>query len=177
MTTQPTSQPTSQPSSQPSSQPTSQPTSPAPEALSAGAHVDAPVERVWAVVSDLRRMPEFSPELRRVVPLGRRTGGVGARILGINRRGLAVWPTTSRVTRWEPERAVAWKTRESGATWVYELEPDGSGTRVTSRRVLAAYSTGTTLMAPLIGGAAAHDRELAEGMATTLARIKAAVER
>jgi hypothetical protein len=123
-------------------------------------------------------MPEFSPELRRVVPLGRRTSGVGARILGINRRGLAVWPTTSRVTRWEPCRAVAWRTRESGATWVYELRPTaGGGTRVTSRRVLAAWSPGTALLAPLIGGAAGHDRELAEGMATTLERIKAAIER
>jgi hypothetical protein len=122
-------------------------------------------------------MPEFSPELRKVIPLGRRTSGVGARILGINRRGLAVWPTTSRVTRWEPGRAVAWRTRESGATWVYELEstPTG-GTRVTSRRVLSGYSAGTTLLAPLIGGAAGHDRELAEGMATTLQRIKAALE-
>lgn len=149
-----------------------------PEQLTATVEVDAPPEAVWAVVSDLRRMPEFSPELRRVVPLGRRTSGVGARILGINRRGLAVWPTTSRVTRWEPDRAVAWRTRESGATWVYELEPTaGGGTRVTSRRVLAAWSPGTTLLAPLIGGAAGHDRELARGMATTLERIKAAIER
>jgi uncharacterized protein YndB with AHSA1/START domain len=149
----------------------------APEALSASTEIAAPVDRVWAVLSDLRRMPEFSPELRKVIPLGRRTSGVGTRILGINRRGLAVWPTTSRVTRWEPGRAVAWRTRESGATWVYELEatPTG-GTRVTSRRVLSGYSAGTTLLAPLIGGAAGHDRELAEGMATTLQRIKAALE-
>lgn len=150
-------------------------TTPAP--LTATIDVDASPESVWQVLSDLRRMPEFSPELRRVVPLGRRTSGVGARILGINRRGLAVWPTTSRVTRWEPGRAVAWKTRESGATWVYELEPRAAGgTRVTSRRVLSGYAPGTTLLAPLIGGAAGHDRELADGMATTLARIKAAVE-
>lgn len=149
-----------------------------PAPLTAAIDVDASPESVWQVLSDLRRMPEFSPELRRVVPLGRRTSGVGTRILGINRRGAAVWPTTSRVTRWEPGRAVAWRTRQSGATWVYELEagPAG-GTRVTSRRVLPAYTAGTALLAPLIGGAAGHDRELADGMATTLARIKAVVER
>jgi len=149
----------------------------APAPLTATIDVDASPESVWEVLSDLRRMPELSPELRRVVPLGRRTSGVGARILGVNRRGLAVWPTTSRVTRWEPGRAVAWQTRQSGATWVYELEarPAG-GTRVTSRRVLSGYTAGTALLAPLIGGAAGHDRELADGMATTLARLKAAVE-
>ena len=148
-----------------------------PAPLTATVDVDASPEKVWQLLGDLRRMPEFSPELRRVVPLGRRTTGVGARILGVNRRGPAVWPTTSRVTRWEPGRAVAWRTRESGATWVYELDalPTG-GTRVTSRRVLPAYTAGTTLLAPLIGGAAGHDRELADGMATTLARIKAAAE-
>jgi hypothetical protein len=43
--------------------------------------------------------------------------------------------------------------------------------------VLSGYTAGTALLAPLIGGAQGHDRELGEGMATTLARIKAAVER
>ena len=126
------------------------------------------------MVSDLGRMPEFSPELRKAFVIGRPC--VGANIIGINRRGLAVWPTTSRVVRWEPGRAVAWKVRESGATWVYELEPSGSGTVVTGRRVLRRFTPGTTLMAPIIGGAEGHDRELAEGIRTTLERIKATVE-
>ena len=78
-------------------------------------------DEVWQVVSDLGRMPEFSPELRKAFVLGK--PGVGANIIGINRRKAVVWPTTSKVVRWEPGRAVAWKTRESGATWVYELEP------------------------------------------------------
>jgi hypothetical protein len=102
---------------------------------------------------------------------------VGTRIIGINRRKAVVWPTTSRVVRWEPGRAVAWKTRESGATWVYELEASGSGTTVTGRRVLPRFTVATSLVAPVIGGAAGHDAELAEGIRTTLERIKAAVER
>ena len=86
------------------------------------------------------------------------------------------WPTTSRVVRWEPGRAVAWKTRESGATWVYELEPTSTGTRVTGRRVLPRFTAATALMGPVIGGAAGHDAELAEGIRTTLEQIKVAVE-
>ena len=39
-----------------------------------------------------------------------------------------MWPTTSKVVRYEPGKAVAWKTRESGATWTYELAPTTSGT-------------------------------------------------
>ena len=148
--------------------------SPQPTPISATVEVQASPEEVWAVVSDLGRMPEFSPELRKAFVIGR--PGVGANIIGINKRGLAVWPTTSRVVRWEPGRAVAWKVRESGATWVYELEPSGSGTAVTGRRVLRRFTPGTTLMVPIIGGAEGHDRELAEGIRTTLERIKATVE-
>jgi len=148
--------------------------SPQPTPISATVEVQATPEQVWAVVSDLGRMPEFSPELRKAFVVGR--PGVGANIIGINRRRAAVWPTTSRVVRWEPNRAVAWKVRESGATWVYELEPSGGTTTVTGRRVLRRFTAGTSLMAPLIGGAEGHDHELAEGIRTTLGRIKATVE-
>jgi hypothetical protein len=87
-----------------------------------------------------------------------------------------VWPTTSRIVRWVPEREVAWKTRESGATWSYELEPTAAGTRLTARRELPSFTLGTTLLGPLIGGAAGHDRELGDGVDTTLERIREVVE-
>lgn len=145
-----------------------------PTPISATVEIAAAPEVVWDVVSDLARMPEFSPELRKAFVIG--TPGVGARIVGINRRGVVAWPTSSRVVRWEPGRAVAWKTRESGATWVYELEPTSDGTRVTGRRVLPRFTLATALMGPVIGGAAGHDAELADGIRTTLQQIKVAVE-
>lgn len=146
-----------------------------PMDVSATTRVEAPVERVWEVVSDVRRMPEFSPEVRKVLTYG--GTGTKMRLVGINRRGLAVWPTTSRVVRWDPERAIAWKVRESGATWLYELEPaDGAATTLTARRLLPRFSMGTTLMGPVIGGAELHDRELSAGLATTLERMKALIE-
>ncbi len=145
-----------------------------PTPISATVEMKADPEVVWQVVSDLRRMPEFSPELRKAYVVGK--PGVGANIIGVNRRKLVVWPTTSKVVRWEPGRAVAWKVRESGATWVYELEGTPSGTRVTGRRVLPRFTIGTTFLAPVIGGAAGHDTELAAGIQTTLERIKATVE-
>jgi uncharacterized protein YndB with AHSA1/START domain len=145
-----------------------------PAPISATVQMKAGPEAVWKVVSDLARMPEFSPELRRAYVLGK--PGLGANIIGINRRKAVVWPTTSKVVRWEPGRAVAWKTRESGATWVYELEPTTNGTNLTGRRVLPTFTLGTSLLGPVIGGAAGHDVELADGIRTTLERIRAAVE-
>lgn len=136
--------------------------------------INANPERVWAVISDLARMPEFSPELRKAYVFG--GPGLGATILGINRRKAVVWPTTSKVVRWEPNQAVAWKTRESGATWVYELEPTANGTALTGRRVLSAYTVPSKLLVPFLGGANGHDVELNAGIEATLHRIKAVVE-
>lgn len=152
---------------------------PTPLPISASTEIAATTEEVWEVVSDLGRMPEFSPELRKVVPLNR-AHGVGRTILGLNRRKAVWWPTTSRVVRWEPGRAVAWRTRESGATWTYELEPAGDdtrpATRLTASRELAAFTLGSKVMTPILGGALGHDEELAAGLATTLDRIRDAVE-
>lgn len=145
-----------------------------PATISATVTVRADSEAVWELVSDLRRMPEFSPELRMAFVIGK--PGVGATIIGVNRRGFVVWPTTSRVVRWEPGRAVAWKTRESGATWVYELTGTPAGTEVSARRVLPKFTLGTSALAPVIGGAEGHDTELAAGLRTTLERMRDALE-
>lgn len=147
-----------------------------PLPISASVEVAAAPEQVWELVSDVSRMGEWSPECRRIIVLGTPKRGLGTKFLGFNRRGWAMWPTTSTVVRFEPGEAIAWKTRESGATWTYELEPTAAGTRLTGRRELPAYTVGTKMMAPLIGGAQGHDEELAEGIRTTLGRIKASVE-
>ena len=147
-----------------------------PLPISVAVDIDAPSDAVWSVVSDVTRMPEWSPECRKILTLGSPRSGAGTRFVGINRRGWAFWPTTSTVVRFEPGRAVAWKTRQSAATWTYELEPTETGTRLTARRDLDAFSPMTKVAAPLIGGAVGHDHELTEGLRTTLERIKAAVE-
>jgi uncharacterized protein YndB with AHSA1/START domain len=145
-----------------------------PQRISATVEMSASPDEVWRVVSDLGRMPEFSPELRKAFVVGK--PGIGAHIIGINRRKAVVWPTTSKVVRWEPGQAVAWKTRESGATWVYELEATATGTSVTGRRVLRKFTIGTTLLGPAIGGARGHDAELADGIRSTLEQIRETVE-
>jgi len=61
-----------------------------------------------------------------MVPL--KPGGLklGQQYLGINRRKAVIWPTRSVVAVLEPEQALAWDTRSSGARWIYELESDYS---------------------------------------------------
>ena len=134
--------------------------------------------QVWAVLSDLDRMPEMSPELVRMVPLKR--GGLreGQSYLGINKRKWVLWPTRSVVVTVDPEKALAWDTRSSGARWIYELTPEGDGTRVVHRRpVPRGLTLIGRLFAPVaLGGTEGHADELEVGMGQTLARLKAAVE-
>ena len=146
--------------------------------LRAETTIAASPAEVWAVLSDLRRMPEWSPELVRMLPLKRGGLRVGQWYLGINRRGAVVWPTRSIVVTLEPGEAIAWDTTSSGARWIYELTPEGEGTRVVHRRPVTARLTRTSALfaGALLGGAEGHADELEEGMARTLERLKASVE-
>lgn len=153
--------------------------SPADRELRAEAVVAAAPSRVWELLTDLSRMPEWSPELLKMLPL--KPGGlrVGQWYLGLNRRKAVVWPTRSVVTVLEEGRSIAWDTRSSGARWIWEIEPEGSGgTRLVHRRPVPQRLTLLTrVFAPLaLGGAEGHADELEAGMRQTVARLKAAAE-
>jgi len=145
--------------------------------LRAEAVVDAPADQVWRTIADLSRMPDWSPELVRMVPL--RPGGlrVGQWYLGINRRKAVLWPTRSVVVEVVPGRLLAWDTRSSGARWIWELLPEGDRTRVVHRRPVPSAITGMSrVFAPLfLGGSDSHADELEAGMAQTVERLKSAV--
>ncbi len=142
------------------------------------ATIDAPPDQVWDLLTDFGRMPEWSPELVKMMPLKR--GGLrkGQWYLGINRRKAVVWPTRSVVAMLEPGRTLAWDTKSSGARWIWELAPAGESTHVVHRRPVPDRLTlGSKVVAgALLGGGESHADELEEGMATTVARLKAAVE-
>lgn len=140
--------------------------------------IDAPPERVWDLLTDFSNMAEWSPETVRMVPL--KPGGlrVNQWYLGINRRKAVVWPTRSVVAAVEPGRRLVWDTKSSGAQWIWELEPEGEGTRVVHRRPVPK---GATLLSKVfapafLGGSEGHADELEQGMARTVAGLKAAAE-
>lgn len=146
--------------------------------LRAEATVAAPPDKVWALLTDLSRMAQWSPELVRMVPL--KPGGlrVGQWYLGVNRRKAVVWPTRSVLAVLEPGRSLAWDTRSSGARWIWEISPDPAGTRVVHRRpVPHGVTVLSKVFAPLaLGGSEEHADELEAGMQQTVDRLKAAAE-
>ena len=95
--------------------------------------IDAPPERVWAIVSDIAVMPGASPELQAVEWLDGRSGpGLEARFAGHNRHeALGEWSTESVIVQYDPPRVFAWAVGdpdEPSAIWRFSLEPQEGGT-------------------------------------------------
>jgi uncharacterized protein YndB with AHSA1/START domain len=146
--------------------------------LKATITVTAPPAQVWALVTDVSRMSEWSPQVVRSVVLG---GPVrlGTRFLNLNHQGWKHWPTSAKVVRFAPHRDFAFRISENRTVWSFELEPTADGgTFVTHRRETphGISSVSNLLVEKLLGGQASFVPELLEGMSRTLDRLKADVE-
>ena len=144
--------------------------------IEATVDIAAPPEKVWALVSDLRNMARWSPQVMKTfvkAPVAE-----GSTMLNINRRKLLVWPTQSKVVRFVPEQEIAFRVKENYTVWSYRLEGAGAGTRLTARRDapqgISDVSVGLTKRA--FGGVDVFTAELQEGLQETLRRIKADAE-
>ncbi|QKE83519.1 SRPBCC family protein [Arthrobacter sp. NEB 688] len=92
--------------------------------------VALPPERLWPVLSDVRRWPSWLPTVDAVTPHEPdRPFGPGAAYL-VDQPGLprATWT----VTAWEPGRSFTWEARSPGVrtTGTHELLPHADGTTV-----------------------------------------------
>ncbi|GAC1649836.1 MAG: SRPBCC family protein [Mycobacterium sp.] len=138
--------------------------------------INAPTEKVWALVSDLTKMPQWSPQCRVMKALGPLRQGT--RTVNLNRRNRMFWPTTCTVTEVIPQKKLAFRVNQNNSVWSYELEPTEAGTRVVESRHAENGVTAFSNMSvnALLGGVPNFERELVEGMEATLSRIKAAAE-
>lgn len=141
--------------------------------------VDAPAERVWAMVADVTRIGEWSPEATSAEWIDGATGpAVGARFKGRNKRRGA-WSTTCVVTVSEPARAFAFSVGKDETRWRYDLSPADGGCTVTEAfeivRVPGAAGRFFTKVATGVTWAERED-DLVRGMEETLRRLKAAAE-
>jgi uncharacterized protein YndB with AHSA1/START domain len=144
--------------------------------LQAQIDIKAPASKVWALISDLRRMPQWSPQCRRMQPLG--PVRQGTRTLNLNRRKNLFWPTTCTVTEVIPDQKLAFRVNANGTVWSYELQPIPEGTRVIESRHAenGVKPMSTMTVNALLGGEESFERELLDGMNASLAKIKAAAE-
>lgn len=140
--------------------------------------IAAPPATVWALVTDLRRMASWSPQVVKTVVKG---GPVqlGTRTFNVNRRGPLFWPTRTKVVRFEPHTDFAFRVKDNATIWSFTLEPTATGTRVVQRREVPDGITDISVKLTKIafGGQEKFGSELSEGMRQTLAKIKAEAEK
>ena len=144
--------------------------------LQAQVDINAPASTVWSLISDFRRMPEWSPQCRWMRPLG--PVRPGSRTFNLNRRNLLFWPTTSTVVELVPEQKLAFRVNLNNTVWSYELQPIDGGTRVIESRHAenGVKPISSVAVNAMMGGTESFERELVEGMNASLAKIKAAAE-
>lgn len=143
---------------------------------SATIHIDASPAEVYALLTDLGRLPTFSPENQRCEFLDGSTEiAVGARFRGYNKAGDYEWHADCEVSVAEPGREFTFVVPpdfDLATTWRYQIEPDGDGTRVTE-----------SFDAPLLdhpdvypGRVEGRRDQLEAACRTTLENLKAALE-
>ena len=97
--------------------------------------IAASPEVVWAMVSDLTRMGEWSPENKGGEWAKGATGpAVGAIFKGRNSNGKKSWSTTVKVTEFDPSKKISFVLMvgpSAWCDWVWEVAPSATGTLVT----------------------------------------------
>lgn len=140
--------------------------------------------QVWAVVHDVRRMPEWSPQVESVrLRQGFDEVAEGTEFTNRNVLDDLAWTTHGTIERFEPERAFAFRIAETRVVWSFTLEPttgpgEGGGTRLVQRRETpdGISDVSLELAESTFGGQEAFTTRLRAGMQETLAAIRSAVE-
>jgi len=79
--------------------------------------IDAAPEKVWAVLTDVRRWPEWTASMQKIEPRGGDELAVGSKFRIKQPKVPAV---TWEVTEFEPERSFTWTATSPGVTTVAE---------------------------------------------------------
>jgi Polyketide cyclase / dehydrase and lipid transport len=147
----------------------------------AATNIDVSPEVLYDLVSDVRRMGEWSPECRRCEWIDGAAGpAVGARFKGSNAHGLARWSTKTKVVAAESGREFAFVTGHLGrdmTKWSYRFEPASNGTVITeSFEMLRDVPWYFRLSNRFLLGVKDRRADLEKNMAETLQRLKVASE-
>ncbi len=139
----------------------------------------APPEVAWALVSDVTRMPQWSPEATECTWVKGATGPtVGAKFKGSNEALGHSWNTLCRVTDCRPGAVFAFESTGAGmriARWEYLFEPTEGGCRVTENWTdQRGWLVG--ILSKQISGVADRRTHNTETMTETLANLADAAE-
>lgn len=149
--------------------------------ISVQREIQAPADQLWAMISDITRMGEWSPETTTCSWIKGATGPAnGAKFKGANENGKKKWSTVCTVINAEPGKAFAFRV-DVGllkvAEWAYRFEPATAGVGCIVTETWTDRRSGLVKMLgkPLSG---VEDRSVHNkaGMEQTLERLAAAAE-
>jgi hypothetical protein len=148
------------------------------EILTASTEIAASADAVYAVVSDVTRIPEWSPETRRVQWLGTDR----LRFRAWNRRRLGRWKTEAKVVEADAGQQFSFVVEVMGGDWTqwtYLMEPGSTeGTiRLTETcRMCVGLPLAIAAFERLLMFVGDRRSDLHGNLATSLDRIRAIVE-
>lgn len=147
--------------------------------LETSIEINAEPAEVWALVQDLPRLAQWSPQVVRSRVSGGGPVQLGSKLTNLNRYKFLFWPTHSKVTVYEPGERIAFRINENNSVWSFHVEPCPMGTRVTHRREVPGELSKISLVLTkrAFGGQQHFTGVLEQGMAKTLATMKAELER
>ena len=139
-------------------------------------HIEAPPEKVYALISDVTRMGEWSPETHKAEWIEGATGPqAGARFKGSNKVGIFRWSTRPTVKVADPGKEFTFETGTPGredTRWSYKLTAKDGGTDLTEAFEALRYPGIIKVIQPPKRRTAKLQRDIEQ----TLQRIKAAAE-
>ena len=110
--------------------------------------IDAPIDRIWRLVTDLNLPARFSDEFLGAEWAGDERG-IGAMFQGRNRHdAVGEWSVPCFVDAFDEHRRFGWCTSDRqnpGARWRFDLEPNGGGTRLRFSYRMGPGPSGTTM--------------------------------
>jgi uncharacterized protein YndB with AHSA1/START domain len=109
--------------------------------------IDAPPERVWAVITDVERWPQWTESMSSVQRLEPGPLAVSSRA---HVRQPRLLPMTWRITELDPGRSFTWEARSPGLRMVaiHAVQPRDGGSRATL--AVESYGVLATLLRPLL---------------------------
>jgi uncharacterized protein YndB with AHSA1/START domain len=139
--------------------------------------IQASPEKVYAMLTDVTRMGQWSPECVKAEWVGGATGpAVGARFKGHNKLNWLVrWSSTPTVKVADPGKEFTFETGKPGkeqTRWTYRFAPKGGGTELTESFEALTYSAFQKLTA----NPEKRTEKLVTDIQQTLERIKLAAE-
>lgn len=147
--------------------------------LEQSVQIAASPTRVWELVSDVCRMPEWSPQVTSTRLRAGNELGLGAEFTNRNREGELEWTTHAEIVRFVPEEHLSFRIAENWAVWSFRLEPNADGgTILTQTRDTpdGISELSQELTDGFFGGQEPFRATLKAGMQQTLERLKAAAE-